>query len=78
MDVRFVQADAAEQRFVTLRVVRDVTHADFERMRDVCESGLGQDDDIVADLLKDGDIVDTVLLSRQMHLRAAAELKATP
>jgi hypothetical protein len=76
MRVRFSRANAETNGFDVLGSVCGVGPDDFARMRAECEAQSGDDDDICADLMSDPwTIVDTVLLSRQMHARAASALK---
>ena len=76
MRVRFYRVNEEANSFDVLGDVFEVTRADFERMRAECECA-EDDTQIVADLKdRNGDTLDTALLTRQMHLRAASALKA--
>jgi len=75
MHVRFSRVNTDDNRFDRIGYVSDVTADDFERMRRECAANDGDSEDLVADLMEGFDLLDVVIMSRQMHLRAASILK---
>jgi len=74
MHVRFSRINEDDNSFDVVGRVYDVTATDFDRIR-VLESGEGEPEEVVADLMDGFDLIDVVCIPRQRHLRAASLLK---
>jgi hypothetical protein len=76
MYVVFMWADERNNGWVHTDTVYNVERSDYARMRSECAAGDGEDDDIAADLKDEaGNLIDTVLVSRQMKPRAVSMLR---
>ena len=75
MHVRFSRVNEDDNTFDFLGYVYDVTPDAFERIREL-ESGDGEPQEVVADLMPDNyNLIDVVILPRQRHATAASLLK---
>ena len=76
MRVVFAAIDEVKNSFVWERTETDVERFLFDRMKAECEASDDEPHDLLADLHNsNGDIIDTVLMSRQVKNKALRILK---